>query len=574
MDNLRKGIIKISVIAIIIFASLGLGARTVHAEESERVFGQNRYETAQEIAEKLYAKSGAFNNVIVAYGDNFPDALSGGYLAKVKNAPILLVNDFREESTLEYINRRAKKSGTIYLLGGEGVISQRFEEMLIAEGFKVKRLGGTSRYETNLEILREAKVNGKDLLVASATSYADSISASSTGRPILLVGNSLNSEQKSFLKNNKVGGIYILGGKAAVPEKVRTGLQTYGNTQRIAGVSRYETSAYVAKKFFRNAKTVTMVSGQNYPDGLTAGPWAAKNGSPILLVNPNCWTVANNYICTITPTKSFVLGGSLIIDDSTASKAMDKTNRVLETNSASNKTVRKTNVLGTTTSSSSIRSKVNAIKPETILTINALGNREMDFFQEYTIRRGDAVYNRIYGKSYVDNSNIGLGDLRYLRILHYDYRHRIRLGEMIVNQDVSQDVINIFKTLFENGYEIESMRLIDDFWRGTGSASDDASIKANNTSAFCYRVIGVGSNLSEHAYGRAIDVNPKQNPYYTIYNGRYYDMYEWDWPYVDRASGLPHMILKGDICQNTFNRYGFSWGGDWTHLKDYQHFER
>ena len=205
MNNLRKGIIKISVIAIIIFASLGLGAMTVHAEESERVFGQNRYETAQEIAEKLYAKSGAFNNVIVAYGDNFPDALSGGYLAKVKNAPILLVNDFREESTLEYINRRAKKSGTIYLLGGEGVISQRFEEMLIAEGFKVKRLGGTSRYETNLEILREAKVNGKDLLVASATSYADSISASSTGRPILLVGNSLNSEQKSFLKNNKMG---------------------------------------------------------------------------------------------------------------------------------------------------------------------------------------------------------------------------------------------------------------------------------------------------------------------------------------------------------------------------------
>ena len=572
--NIKKITLRIIGFVLALGFCFSVGTMTAGAEERERVYGPTRYETAEEIAEKMYKQSGSFSNIVVAYGDNFPDALTGGYLAKVKNAPILLVNDAHEDSVIAYIKKRAPKSGTIYLLGGTSVISEGFEEKVTDAGFKVKRLGGDTRYDTNLAILKEAKVSGKNLLVASGSSYADSISASSVGKPILLVGSSLTSKQKSFLKSNSIGDIYILGGRNAVSVKVRSQMKAYGDTQRIAGVNRYETSAYIAKKFFGSAQTVTMVSGANYPDGLTAGPWAAKNGSPILLVNKNVWTGANNYVCIIKPTKSYVIGGNNIIDDTTASKAMDRTNRVLETNSASNNAVINSSVLGNIISSSSIRNKVYSIKPETILGIKALGNRENDFFQSYTIERGDQIFNRINGKSYVDNYNIGLSQLRYLRILHYDYRHRVRLGEMIVNQDVSQDVLNIFKTLFENGYEIESMRLIDDFWAGSGSASDDASIKANNSSAFCYRTIAGTSSLSNHALGRAIDINPKQNPYYTIYNGNYYDMYEWDWPYVDRSSGLPHMILSGDICQSTLAAKGFFWGGYWSHLKDYQHFEK
>ena len=195
-------------------------------------------------------------------------------------------------------------------------------------------------------------------------------------------------------------------------------------------------------------------------------------------------------------------------------------------------------------------------------------------FQAYEIIPGDDVYQRIIGKSYVENPYIGLEDLRYLTIPHYDFNHNIVLGEMIVNQDIAEDVLSIFRVLFDSEYEIESMRLIDDFWAGDGPSSDDASIAANNSSAFCYRVITGGSALSNHAYGRAIDINPKQNPYYTIYNGEYGDLYEWDWDYIDRDSGLPHMILKGDICESTFAAYGFIWGGDWANPKDYQHFEK
>ena len=206
------------------------------------------------------------------------------------------------------------------------------------------------------------------------------------------------------------------------------------------------------------------------------------------------------------------------------------------------------------------------------LTENEIANID-GFFQSYTISYDDPVYSRIAGKSYQENPYIGLDSLRYLRIPHYDFNHEVRLGEMIVNVGIADSALAIFRTLFDNEYEINSIRLIDDFWAGDGLSSDDASIAANNTSAFCYREIAGGTGLSNHAYGRAIDVNPYQNPYYRVVNGEPTDLFEWDWDYLDRESGKPHMILRGDICQATFAAYGFTWGGDWADPVDYQHFE-
>ena len=212
---------------------------------------------------------------------------------------------------------------------------------------------------------------------------------------------------------------------------------------------------------------------------------------------------------------------------------------------------------------------------DSLIDFASLNIDSSEGFKSFSIETDDPIYNRIYGKSYQDNPNIGIGDLRYLRIPHYDYSHQVRLGEMIVNSDIAQDVLAIFETLFNNEYEIESMILIDEFWTGDGMSSDDASIAANNTSAFCYRVIYGGTGLSNHAYGRAIDVNPKQNPYYSVdSNGNMYDLFDWDWDYIDRDNGNAHMILSGDICQATFANYGFTWGGYWTNPVDYQHFEK
>ena len=197
------------------------------------------------------------------------------------------------------------------------------------------------------------------------------------------------------------------------------------------------------------------------------------------------------------------------------------------------------------------------------------------YFTSSEIKRGDAVFNRINGKSYRDNNDIALEDLRYLTIPYYNFEQQLMLGEMIVNVDIQEDVLNIFKELFNNKYEINSMKLIDDYWiLGTdGNKADNNSIEENNTSCFCYRQVTGGESISNHGYGRAIDINPQQNPY--VENGK--NSHRNADEYVNnRYVGEPHVIVASDedICYSIFTKYGFTWGGNWTNPIDYQHFEK
>lgn len=195
-----------------------------------------------------------------------------------------------------------------------------------------------------------------------------------------------------------------------------------------------------------------------------------------------------------------------------------------------------------------------------------------DYFCAFPI--SDEVYQVINGKSYRENNNIGLDDLRYLKVLHYNFEHQIQIGELIVNAAVAEDFVNIFRELFEAEYEIQSMYLIDQYWTGDGDTSDTASIEVNNTSAFCYRQITGGGKLSNHAYGRAIDINPQQNPYVSYRSGSPKWSHSNANDYIARDTGLAHVITHEDLCYKIFAKYGFSWGGDWDIIKDYQHFEK
>lgn len=198
------------------------------------------------------------------------------------------------------------------------------------------------------------------------------------------------------------------------------------------------------------------------------------------------------------------------------------------------------------------------------------------YFRAYEIIEGDAVYNRIIGKSYQINDNVALSDLRYLKVLHYNFDAEVQVGELIVNAKLAEDFLNAFKSLYEYQYQIQSMYLIDNYWTGNGASSDNASIDVNNTSAFCYRVATNSSNLSKHAYGCAIDINSQQNPYVTYdASGKGTCYHENAIQYVDRSSGLAHVITHEDICYQVFTELGFKWGGDWTgDVRDFQHFEK
>lgn len=218
---------------------------------------------------------------------------------------------------------------------------------------------------------------------------------------------------------------------------------------------------------------------------------------------------------------------------------------------------------------------LSGLAPGTILEPEQINFDDLSrYFMSWKIEEGDNLYDRINGRSYRANNHVPLSSLRYLKMPHYNFKGQIQVGEMIVNKDIQEDVFSIFTELFQAKYQIQSMYLVDNYWTGDAETSDSASIDENNTSAFCYREISGGGNLSNHAYGRAIDLNPQQNPYVSYSSGTPRWSHSNANDYIARDTGLPHVITHEDLAYKLFTKRGFRWGGDWNTPKDYQHFDK
>ena len=177
------------------------------------------------------------------------------------------------------------------------------------------------------------------------------------------------------------------------------------------------------------------------------------------------------------------------------------------------------------------------------------------------------IKQRIAGISYKENDRIDYSDLRYVTVKYIDFDGNEKSGELIVNVQVADDVLAIFKELYDAGYRIEKMRLIDDY-----NADDEASMEDNNTSAFNYRTIDGTDEISDHGYGVAIDINPLYNPYVRNGFGERDVLPVNGSAYADRSADFAYKIVSGDICYNAFVNRGWKWGGDWKSPVDYQHF--
>ena len=181
----------------------------------------------------------------------------------------------------------------------------------------------------------------------------------------------------------------------------------------------------------------------------------------------------------------------------------------------------------------------------------------------------DWVRKLMEGCTYKSVGGIQWDDLRYLRVLHRDADGNAIVGEMVCNKSIAEDLLEIFKALYQANYPIEKMRLVDDY-----DGDDVASMRDNNSSCFNQRKISAGGIISKHSYGLAVDINPKYNPYYKVRNGKVKVEPEESIDYLDREGDFPYMIKKGDLCYRLFKQHGFQWGGDWLSGKDYQHFEK
>jgi len=288
-----------------------------------RLSGKNRYQTAFTVADQLKERMGVdkFDAVVVAYGQNFPDALTGSYLAAVRKAPILLTEKSSDATVLAYISENLNVGGKVYILGGTAAVSQNFEDVARAMGFDTQRVKGKDRYATNLAILAEAGVNaGQQILISTGTNYADSLSASATGLPMLLVGGSLTEEQKAFLATTS-GRFVIIGGTGAVSQKVEDQLNEIGTVERIKGKNRYETSVVIAQRYFGSPRAAVLAYAQDFPDGLCGGPLAMNMGAPLILTSNESPAAADAYIEGITV--GAVTGGTGRITDDTVRAIFD-----------------------------------------------------------------------------------------------------------------------------------------------------------------------------------------------------------------------------------------------------------
>lgn len=191
----------------------------------------------------------------------------------------------------------------------------------------------------------------------------------------------------------------------------------------------------------------------------------------------------------------------------------------------------------------------------------------VDSFTKDTI--SDSVFARIEGKSYKEDCTTLREDLRYLRVMHYNKEGEVRRGELICHKDIADALLEIFQELYKAKYPIERMVLVDEY-----GADDEASMCANNSSAFNFRYISGTRKLSSHSRGMAIDINPLYNPYVRQGKGGVRVSPSGASGYVDRTKEFPYMIVKGDLCYRLFKKYGFTWGGEWKNSKDYQHFEK
>ena len=193
-----------------------------------------------------------------------------------------------------------------------------------------------------------------------------------------------------------------------------------------------------------------------------------------------------------------------------------------------------------------------------------------DFFAGFSIHEiPDSIWQKMQGKTWQPNDVIGRSDLRYLRLMHWDYDGKTHHGEMVCNRLIAKKLISIFMELYRQHYPIQRIRLADDY-----DADDEQQMRDNNSSCFCYRTVSGRQHLSFHARGLAVDINTLYNPYVrTGKNGERVVEPSTAVPYCDRQKTFRYKITKGDLCYRLFIKNGFIWGGSWQTVKDYQHFE-
>ena len=174
-----------------------------------------------------------------------------------------------------------------------------------------------------------------------------------------------------------------------------------------------------------------------------------------------------------------------------------------------------------------------------------------------------ATMDTMTGVSWHRGCPVPLRELRVIHLTIWGFDHQAHRGELIVHRRWADDLAHAFGRIYRARFPIRRMRPVDRY-----GGSDRRSMRADNTSAFNCRFVAGTTRWSQHAFGRAIDLNPVENPYVAGDHvspraGR---------RFVDRSLHRRGMVHRGDVVWRVFHRLGWGWGGSWSSVKDYQHF--
>ena len=278
-----------------------------------RLGGANRYETSVKVSQAGWTTA---DNVVLARGDEFADALTAAPFAKQLNAPILLTSTKALDASVIAELKRLKTK-KVYIIGGTGAIAASVENAVKAMGITVERISGSDRYATSLAVANKM-TNKSQVFLATGTGFADALSISSyaaaTGSPILLTAkNQITAGVTKFIKDNN-SKVYVIGGTGVISEAAVKGI---AGAERIAGADRYATNLAVLSKFASgyDFTNIYLATGANYPDAICSSALAGKEKAPIILVNSKDTVPQNDYVKTIIAKvkKVNIIGGEAVV---------------------------------------------------------------------------------------------------------------------------------------------------------------------------------------------------------------------------------------------------------------------
>jgi acyl-homoserine lactone acylase PvdQ len=258
-----------------------------------RIDGANRVATSAALSRQAFADGAG--TVVIASAENFPDALAGAPLAVARQAPLLLTAS--AGLSLETAREIARLDpNTAILLGGPAALSDQVDADLRAAGVEeVARISGANRYETAAAIAESYAPDATAAIVASGETFPDALAAGPlaavTNRPLLLVARDTLPEATATALEG-VTEVLVAGGRAAVAESVEAAVAEQGaDVRRVAGATRYETGRLLTREALdaengATVETAYAVTGENFPDALSAGAAAGQRGAALLLVAP------------------------------------------------------------------------------------------------------------------------------------------------------------------------------------------------------------------------------------------------------------------------------------------------